>query len=340
MGGSGKQLSLFDEPPPAQEVVNADSSLPGLDRDRSLARELPAHVRFGTSSWTFPGWAGLVYPGRPTERELTTRGLGLYARYPLFSTVGIDRSYYRPLTADVLRDYAAQLPTGYPCVIKVWSQITSVWDRHRDQPNPSFLDPELFEQEVAEPLREHFREHVGALVFELAPIRGLMRSDVERVLQGLRRLFAQSKRGLPFAVELRNRELLTPAYFELLQEFGVSHVINYWERMPDVGQQLELPGALSGDPVVVRLLIPPGERYADRKRELAPFNRIVEPQHKMRHDVVRLSELCEKLGKALFVIVNNKAEGSSPLTVRALIERLLGKRRERLTASSRESGGD
>ena len=35
-----------------------------------------------------------------------------------------------------------------------------------------------------------------------------------------------------------------------------------------------------------------------------------------------LSEACRELGKVLLVIVNNKAEGSSPLTVRALAERL------------------
>ena len=74
--------------------------------------------------------------------------------------------------------------------------------------------------------------------------------------------------------------------------------------------------------VVSRLLIPPGQSYEDRKRSLAPFDRVVDPQEKMRDDVARLAEACEKLGKVLLVIVNNKAEGSSPLTVRALAERI------------------
>jgi hypothetical protein len=42
----------------------------------------------------------------------------------------------------------------------------------------------------------------------------------------------------------------------------------------------------------------------------------------MRDDVARLVEETARLGKVLFVIVNNKAEGSSPLTVRALAERV------------------
>ncbi len=75
--------------------------------------------------------------------------------------------------------------------------------------------------------------------------------------------------------------------------------------------------------VVSRVLIPPGERYADRRRVLAPFDRMVDPRETMRADVVRLSQACELLGKVLFVIVNNKAEGSSPLTIAALAERLV-----------------
>jgi hypothetical protein len=42
----------------------------------------------------------------------------------------------------------------------------------------------------------------------------------------------------------------------------------------------------------------------------------------MRSDVARLADACDALGKVLFVTVNNKAEGSSPLTVRALAERM------------------
>jgi hypothetical protein len=92
--------------------------------------------------------------------------------------------------------------------------------------------------------------------------------------------------------------------------------------MPDIGSQLAIRGVLGAPFVVARLLIPPGRRYADRKRELAPFDRLVDPQEGMRDDVARLVEETARLGKVLFVIVNNKAEGSSPLTVRALAERV------------------
>ena len=37
----------------------------------ALAARLPPGVRFGTSSWSFPGWKGLVWPRRTTTAVLS-----------------------------------------------------------------------------------------------------------------------------------------------------------------------------------------------------------------------------------------------------------------------------
>ncbi|MBK9000284.1 MAG: DUF72 domain-containing protein [Myxococcales bacterium] len=311
----GRQLELFAAPAPR---------IPELDfaAERELAARLPPHVRFGTSSWTFPGWAGIVYPPGTSERELLARGLELYARHPLLRTVGIDRSYYAPLDRETLARYAAELPPGFRAVMKVWNDVTSAVDPKTRQPNPRFLSVEHCMEHVLGPVRDAFLEHAGPLVFELPPLRRSELPEPRAFAARLSGFFAQLPGDLEYAVELRNRELLTHAHLEALAERGVGHVLNFWERMPDIGAQLDIPGVLTAPFVVARLLIPPGQRYDDRKRSLAPFDRVVDPQEKMRADVERLAEACEKLGKVLLVIVNNKAEGSSPLTVRALAERL------------------
>jgi uncharacterized protein YecE (DUF72 family) len=160
----GKQLDLFGSPPaPSLDFTN----------ERALAGRLPPHVFFGTSSWTFPGWSGVVYPEGTTQQELLDRGLELYARHPLLRTVGIDSSYYRPLDEATLERYAAQLPEGFRCVIKVWNEITSaVVPRGADR-NPKFLDPAVFDREVAAPLERAFSHHAGPLVLEFPPSTGL-----------------------------------------------------------------------------------------------------------------------------------------------------------------------
>ena len=57
-------------------------------------------------------------------RGASARMLEEYARFPLFRTVGIDSSFYAPPTEATLASYAEHLPPGFPCVSKVWNQLT------------------------------------------------------------------------------------------------------------------------------------------------------------------------------------------------------------------------
>jgi len=323
------QLSLFPPTEPVQGEARSEE-LPGRARDLELCRAVPQSLRFGTSSWTFPGWAGIVYRGQPSERTLAQDGLAEYADYPLFRTVGIDSAYYRPLAESTLDRYRQQLPRGFQCVVKVWNEITSLRLPRVDSLNPRFLDAALCEQEVLRPLAT-FADNLGPLVFEFAPMRGI---SAAAFVARLDAFLGALSRDFRYAVELRNAELFGHRYLEVLQRHGVAHVLNFWERMPTVGEQLRVDGVLSAEHVVARLLIPPAQRYAERKRELSPFNQILDPQPDMRSDVAALCDRVLALEKALFVIVNNKAEGSSPLTVRALIEHWLRTRTEPTSMAS------
>jgi uncharacterized protein YecE (DUF72 family) len=293
-----------------------------------LASRVPSHVHLGTSSWTFPGWKGLVYRRRYTsERALVDRSLEEYARHPLLRTVGIDRSYYAPVPQAELARWSAQLPDGYRCVMKVWDGITAmVFPEHArmgsraGQPNPSFLDPERFELEVASPVREAFADHLAAFVLEIPP--SPVAPDPRAFVDRLERFLARAPQPFHYAVELRDRRLLTPRYLRVLREHGATHVFNLWSRMPPLGAQLDIEGALMGPVCVARLMLPVGTKYEARREAFAPFDRIVEEQPQTRADVVRLARMTEELGVPLFVIVNNKVEGCSPLTIRALCELL------------------
>ena len=92
--------------------------------------------------------------------------------------------------------------------------------------------------------------------------------------------------------------------------------------MPGVAEQHAIPGVLSANFVVVRLMIPPGRSYQDEKARFDPFDRIVEPQPVVRREVVELVRATFELGLETFVLVNNKVEGSSPLTIHALAREL------------------
>ncbi len=323
-----EQLSLFAETAPRPPSLDP---IPAPDPDiAALAARLPPRVHLGTSSWTFPGWRGLVYRRTyPNQRAFMQRSLEEYARFPLFGTVGIDRSYYAPLLPEELTAYAEQLPSGFRCVMKAFSELTTqVFPRHpghgerAGQTNPSFLDAQLFEEMVARPVRERFLDHTACVVLEMTPSPVFV--SPRAFEQQLERFFARDF-GIPLAVELRDARLFNQRYLALLRAHGVAHVFNYWTRMPSLSQQLarvtetgELPGSLA----VVRLMLPPGGNYEALREQYAPFDRIVDPDEEMRGSTIEIVRRALLRDMDAFVIANNKAEGSSPLTVRALAERL------------------
>ena len=114
---------------------------------------------------------------------------------------------------------------------------------------------------------------------------------------------------------------MTPGYFATLARHGVAHVFNHWERMPSLGEQLAREAAFTAPFTVCRLLLPQGVGYEEAREAFAPFDRLQAPDEAMRADVVRLVELARRTKRQTWIIVNNKAEGSSPLTVRALLGR-------------------
>jgi uncharacterized protein YecE (DUF72 family) len=355
----GAQLGLFE--PAALDGPGARGRGPGApparvaphvtDEDRELAARLPRWLRFGTSSWSFPGWKGILFEGDHTGEALARAGLGALAEHPLFRTVGLDRSYYGPLRDEDVAAYAEQLAAGaerapslprFRIVSKVWDEITTaVFPRHprygarAGAKNPSFLDADRFLGEVLAPYERSgaFLEHAGPFVFELTPMpRGAM-SPAEltaRLDAFVARL--PSGTGAPrWAFELRNEDLFGPRWLDALRANGAAHVFTYWTAMPSLRAQLAAgrAGAAAGASraigarfTVARLMLPPFTRYASKKAELAPFDALVAPQPEMRDDLAEiLRAAAEADVEDAFVIVNNKAEGSAPLTIRALAAR-------------------
>ena len=50
---------------------------------RELAAALPAEIYLGNSSWSYPGWAGIVWAGKHSESQLAKQGLTAYSQHPL-----------------------------------------------------------------------------------------------------------------------------------------------------------------------------------------------------------------------------------------------------------------
>lgn len=281
-----------------------------------LAQRLPSNVRFGTSTWTYDGWAGDVYHRHYRGAEPAKR-LEEYVRYPLFRTVGIDSAFYEPPSEEVLRAYAQALPPGFPCVSKVWDRITTKRvDRGRGQRNPDFLSAPLFKDAVLGPYTRAFRDHAACFVFEFQAMRG---KDLPHPLEWADELdafLAELPDDFRYAVELRNPELLTDLHGEVLKRHRVAHAFNSRTEVPPIGAQLDLSWTFPADFTVARALLPPGRRYADAVKAFEPYDRIREARPDLRSDILRLVQEALRRRIEAFILASNRAEGYAPGTIR------------------------
>ncbi|HEY3204845.1 MAG TPA: DUF72 domain-containing protein [Thermoanaerobaculia bacterium] len=284
-----------------------------------------AQILFGTASFAYEGWKGLVYHDRYREASFKVECLREYARFPPFRTVEFDFPFYRPPTETQLQRYASALPSGFPVVSKVWEEITIPrfpelprYGERAGAENPRYLDASAFQEEVLRPYEKAFRDHMGPFVFEF-PTEWQPTPERRRgFLEKLESFFARLPRAHSYAVEIRTPAYFVPDYFELLRRWKVAHVFNWWTRTPALLEQWEAALPLPAKFAVIRILVPPGLPYAMAVERFRPYDRLTAPREDMRRDLVRLIRNVTAAGADVFVLVNNRAEGCAPLTIRAL----------------------
>jgi uncharacterized protein YecE (DUF72 family) len=241
--------------------------------------------------------------------------LAAYARHPLLRTVSLDRTYYAPLAADVLAGYAAQVPEGFRFLVKAASQCTS--------PRAStFLDPAYATEQVVGPCMDGLRARAGPLVFQFPPLPESHLRHPERFAERLHGFLDALPRGPLIAVETRDRRLLGRAYAEALAATGAWPCLSLHPRLPALAEQRALTGAGLEGPLIVRWMLHPGRVYDEARAAYAPFDRLQEEDPVARQSVADLAAAHLARGHEVYVTINNKAEGSAPLSVLRLAERL------------------
>ena len=319
------QLGLFPDAPraprrPAVGPAEASAEL------RAVAGRLPRELRMGTSSWTFPGWSSLVYDRVASESALASDGLAAYGAHPLLRSVCIDRSFYRPLTVEQLEAYATAVPDDFRFVVKADRLVTSPLDpepgtgvRAR---NARFLDAVYATEQVVLPVVEGLAAKAGALLFQFPPMPASLVGGRAAFLERLQRFLDALPRGPTYALELRTPSFLTEDYVELLDSTGAAHCYNVHPATASLAKQLEVVQAFYQPVLLIRWMLRPGLEYEVARVKYEPFDRLVDEDRPTRELIARTA-LDGLLGeREVIVIANNKAEGSAPLTLFRLAERI------------------
>lgn len=280
-------------------------------------------------SWSFEGWRGIVYSKESDAKRLAEEGLAAYAAHPLLRTVEIDRSFYEPLPSAAFRVYSEQTPVDFRFVVKAHEDCTLLrfpdharYGKKRSERNSRFLDAAYAVDQVIGPVMEGVGAKLSALLFQFPP-QAL--GEPGRFAEALQRFLAALPKGVGYAVEVRNAELLTPHYGAVLAQNDVLHCHNVWGAMPDVRQQARLLPKEVRKLLLVRWLLRRGDSYEGARSRFAPFDRLSEEDVGTRDAIADLVSRAVQFDVPSLVLVNNKAEGCAPQSIFRIAAALLAR---------------
>lgn len=322
--------AVAPKPKPAKTLSPRSKSrggvLPALASPelQSLAEQLPPKVHIGTSTWSFPGWRDIVYGDEYSSAKLSRDGLNALGAHPLLRCVSIDRSFYGPLSIADYARYASQVPAHFRFIVKAPASVTDATVRgDKGMPagdNPAFLDANIAISEFVEPCMAGLGDKAGALVFQISPLPDAMIVDPTTFLDRLS-AFLQALPPLPgescYAVELRDAIMLTPRFIRVLRDANVRYCVGIHARMPDPRRQAKALALLDEGglgPLIVRWSLHGGFKYEQAKAKYEPFDKLVDEDPDTHEALAELAVRYALAGQPVVIAVNNKAEGSAPLT--------------------------
>ncbi len=272
-------------------------------------------IYFGSCSWKYPSWEGLVYSSSHPENYLAE-----YAQK--YKTVEIDqwfwslgKSSYSLPNRSLVAEYNQATPSNFRFTIKAPNTITATRAyREKTEPNKLFLQPEVFLRffDRIEPLAPK----LGLLMFQFEYLNKDKMDSRKQFLDRLETFFSALPKGLPYAVEIRNPKWIDSSWFSFLQGQQVAPVLlqGYW--MDDIASLLQRYSDNLGNVACIRLH--GDDRKGIEKATGEDWSRIVTPRDNELTHIAPLIAKVAKEGRTLYINVNNHYEGSSPLTISKL----------------------
>jgi uncharacterized protein YecE (DUF72 family) len=288
------------------------------------------NIFLGTSSWSFPGWS-MVFAKEYRESQLAKAGLKAYAEHPLLNAVGLDRSFYAPLSVAQYSAYANEVHSNFRFLVKAPDLITGAQRRNeKGKPvewNPHHLDATLAIDQYIAPALEGLKDKLGCLVFQFSPLPRPWLSDKASWIERLEK-FMQQLPPLPtpacYAVEIRDAALLTPRLMKALAASNATYCIGLHDRLPPLDRQLAAWDLLkslrpnNANPLMCRWTLRQGMTYQSAREQFSPFTKIHFEDNQTMATLAHRIRAQQAIGEVSLVIINNKAEGCAPTSVQRL----------------------
>jgi uncharacterized protein YecE (DUF72 family) len=281
-------------------------------------------IRIGTCSWKYDSWKGIVYKDKDKIDYLAE-----YSRQ--FNTVEIDQWFWSlfegkkpilPKSSDV-KVYANSVPDDFKFTIKIPNSVTlthfySSNKKEATKSNPYFLNIELFESFLQ--LIEPMRNKVGVLMFQFEYLNKQKMSGLTEFIDRLESFVESMDNKYIYGIEIRNPNFLKKSFFEFLTRNKLTMIFLQGYFMPPVWEVFKEFKDYIKSPTIIRLHGP--DRSGIEKKTGGIWNQIVEPKD---DEIDKIAEMIFYLTTKqvdIFANINNHFEGSAPLTIKKLKEKL------------------
>jgi len=278
---------------------------------------------FGTCSWKYPSWVGLVYSSPKPANYLSE-----YAQH--YRTVEVDQWFWSLFDSakppvlprrEVVDEYAGSVPPDFRFSIKVPNALTlthAYRERKSDplRPNPHFLSVDLLDAflDSIAPLKPL----AGPLMLQFEYLNREKMPSLSAFIDKLDGFFRSAPSGWQFGVECRNPNYLARPFFDFLASHGLAMVFVQGYYMPPVWEPYSRYGSVLHPVAVLRLMGP--DRPDVEQKTSGNWNRVVDPRDAELGRIARMLADMEQRHFQVYVNVNNHYEGSAPLTISRLRE--------------------
>jgi uncharacterized protein YecE (DUF72 family) len=276
---------------------------------RSVDSAPSAVIRVGPAGWSYPDWAGYVYPSRRPKGFNEASYLAEF-----FDTIEINTSFYQPLRPDHAKQWIERVAANprFVFTAKLWQRFThdTIPTAAGSTTQGAAAEDERAVRAGFDPLRSAGK--LGAVLLQF-PFSFHRTPETTSYLAGVLKRFGD----YPLVVEVRHASWNTPGTFELLRE----HSAGFCNLdQPIIGRSIGPSEAATSPVGYVRLhgrrydtwftddaTIPTHERYNYfySPEELAPW-------------AARIGKVAEK-ARDVFVVTNNHYQGKSVVNALQLL---------------------
>jgi uncharacterized protein YecE (DUF72 family) len=276
-------------------------------------------LKIGTCSWKYDSWKGLVYPEFGDFDYLEE-----YSKK--YNTVEIDQWFWslhpkNKITLprkEAVKDYFEKTPEDFLFTIKAPNSISLTHPYKNKEANKHFLSIDLMEAFLNS--IDYMKDKVGMIMFQFEylnkqkmPNQNLFQSKLEDFITKLDRTFN-------YGIEIRNPNYLNENWFSFLKNHDIAPVFLQGYYMPNIFETYFKFNSLVSNKTVIRLHGFDRKGIEDKTKKI--WNEIVDPQDK---DLIPITEMITNLFEKkvdLYLNVNNHYEGSAPLTIDKIVDRL------------------